>query len=285
MFRRIVLYKRFIKPILVNFCLTASFFLAFLLGMCARNSNAQDASTSSKTPIFGPHQNVEEKARLLQDNNRDTYRALADEIFKSPRGLGVLEMAHGIGLANIPAPIDNVIKDRLVYAEMQYRQGTGKAVREQSIVDAINSLVQKLGLPDYTRTSPAQVRFMRMFLIRMNPTFMGRGTVRPDMQVGESITDEMSPMQAVHLLLDVAGHKFFDPDFQMTPEAWDHVQASRRAKQTSNPTADSKITHTLVATINPKSSELRLLLVQRVNSMNPVEGYSLLTQTLEILGI
>lgn len=237
---------------------------------------------SNNIPRFRAHQAVEEKAHLLQDNNQDTYRALADEIFRSPRGFEVLAIAHGIGPTKIPAPIDNVIKDRLVYAEMQYRQGTGKAVTEQNIVDLTNMLVQRFGLPDYARTSPSQVRFMRMFLISVNPSFMGKGAVRPNMQVGESISQEMSPLQAVHLLFEVLGHKFFDPNFQMTPETWDIEQAARSNQTTSS---NTKTMHSVTASINPKSNEIRSLLVGHIHSMSPVEAYSLANQALESLGI
>lgn len=242
-------------------------------------------NVTANAPVYRPYQAVEEKARLLQDNNQDTYCALADEIFKAPRGLGILSL-DGIGLENIPAAITTVIKDRLVYAEMQYRQGTGRAVREQDIVDVTNLLVQKLELPDYVRTSPSQVRYVRMALITWNPTFMGRGAAQPDMQVGESISDEMSPMQAVHVLLEVLGHKFFDQNFQMTPEAWDLTrspQSNQTSKQSSGHIQLTK--YAVVALTNPKMDELRTLLAQRVGSMNPAKGLSLIRQMLETLGI
>ena len=258
--------------------------LVFLPIALAQNSPS--GGPAMTTPQFGVHAKVEEKARLLQDDDQDTYRALADEIFKGPRGFEVLAVAHGIGPTKIPPSIDYVIKDRLSWAEMQYRRGLGKGVKEQSIVNFTNLLVVKFGLPDYVRTSQRQVRFMRMFLMLHNPIFMGQGAVRPDIQVGESINEEMSPLQAVHVLLEVLGHKFFDADFQLTPEAWDREQASKathRAKQTTG--ADTKPTPQLVASINPKQSEIRSALVRQVNSMNPVEALSLIDKALEVLGI
>ena len=236
-------------------------------------------NVTANARVYRPYQAVEEKARLLEDNNQDTYRALADEIFKAPHGLGIFSV-DGIGLENLPAPIANVIKDRLVHAEMQYRQGTGRAVREQNIVDVTNLLVQKLELPDYVRASPSQVRYMRMALITWNPTFMGK---RPNIQVGESINDEMSPMQAVHVLLEVLGHKFFDKNFQMAPEAWTSPQSNQTSKQSA---AHIRLTKVVgVLSTNPKMDELRTLLVQRIGSMNPAEGLSLVSRMLETLGI
>ena len=133
-----------------------------------------------KMPQYRVHAEVEEKVRLLQDDDQDTYHALADEIFKANRGLDILSIAHGIGPRDIPPSIDYVIKDRLVYAEMQYRRGLGKGVKEQSVVGFTNQLVSKFGLPDYVRTGLRQVRHLRMFLMLHNPTFMGQGAVRCD---------------------------------------------------------------------------------------------------------
>ena len=240
-----------------------------------------------KTPEYRVHAKVEEKARLLQDNDKDTYRALADEIFKASRGFGILTVVHGIGPTEIPPSIDYVIKDRLSWAEMQYRRGLGKGVKEQSIVNFTNLLVEKFGLPDYARTSQRQVRFMRMFLMTHNPLFMGQSAMRPYMQVGESIKEEMSPLQAVHVLLEVLGHKCFDENFQLTPEEWDREQASRATQTRATETigAESNVTYQTIVSINPKEREIRSALVRQVNSMNPVEGLSLMDKAFEVLGI
>lgn len=257
--------------------------LVFLPIALAQNS--PPGGPAMKTPQYRVHAEVEEKARLLRDNDKDTYRALADEIFKANRGFEILALEHGIGPTMIPPSIDYEIKDRLVWAEMQYRRGLGKGVKEQSIVDLTNQLVEKFSLPDYVRTGPRQVRHLRMFLMLHNPTFMGQGAVRPDIKVGESINEEMSPLQAVHLLLEVFGHKFFDPDFQLTPEAWDRAQASRATQPGATQTTGAGTKTQVIALINPKQTEVRSSLVQKVNSMDPVEALSSIDKALEVLGI
>jgi len=78
--------------------------LVFLPIALAQNSPS--GGSAMITPQFGVHAKVEEKARLLQDDDQDTYRALADEIFKAPRGFEVLAVAHGIGLTEIPPSIN-----------------------------------------------------------------------------------------------------------------------------------------------------------------------------------
>src|SRR3989441_7040973 len=263
-------------------CLPMLVFLPIALAQ-----NSPPGGPAMTTPRYRVHAEVEEKARLLQDNNQDTYRALADEIFKAPRGFEILAVAHGIGPTEIPPSIDYVIKDRLSWAEMQYRRGLGKGVTEQSIVNFTNLLVEKFGLPDYARTSQRQVRFMRMFLMMHNPVFMGQGAVRPDIQVGEPINEEMSPLQAVHVLLEVLGHKYSDENFQLTPEEWDREQASRatQTRATQTRATQSSTALQLIVSINPKEKEIRSSLVRQLNSMNPVEALSLMDKGFEVLGI
>ncbi len=254
--------------------------LVFLPIALAQNS--PPGGPAMPTAQFRVHAEVEEKARLLRDNDQDTYHALADEIFKASRGFGPLTVLHGIGPTEIPPSIDYVIKDPLSWAEMQYRRGLGKGVKEQSIVNFTNLLVEKFGLPDYARTSQRQVRFMRMRLMMYNPLFMGQGAVRPNIHVGESINEEMSPLQAVHVLLEVLGHKYSDETFQLTPEEWDREQASR-ATQTRATQSSTAVR--LVVSINPKEKEIRDSLARQINSMNPVEALSLMDKAFEVLGM
>ena len=244
---------------------------------------AQDSPPpGSPAMTFRVYAEVEEKARLLRDDDQDTHRALADTIFKASRGFAPLTVIHGIGPEKIPSSIDYIIKDRLSWAEMQYRRGLGKGVKEQSIVNLTNLLVEKFGLPDYARTSQRQVRFMRMFLMVYNPVFMGQGAVRPNIEIGESINEEMSPLQAVHVLLEVLGHKYSDENFQLTPEEWDREQASRAARNKATPTITEL---RLVISINPKEKEVRSSLVRHLNSMDPVEALSLMDKAFEVLEI
>ena len=235
--------------------------------------------------MFRVHAAVEEKASLLQDTDQDTYRALADEIFKASRGFAPLTVIHGIGPEKIPPSIDYVIKDRLSWAEMQYRRGLGKGVKEQSIVNLTNTLVEKFGLPDYARTSQRQVRFMRMHLMAHNPLFMGQGATRPNMQIGDSINDEMSPLQATHVLLEVLGHKYSDKDFQLTPEEWDREQASAKVKTPQAQTPQISSPYQPLVSVNPKEKEIRTSLVQHMSSMNPIETLALTNKAFEVLGI
>jgi hypothetical protein len=236
---------------------------------------------SSPTGGMKVHPSVEEKAKLLQDNNQDTYRALADEVFRAPRtGFSTMERIHGFGLNSIPAPISGALKDRLVYAEMRYRQGKGAGVTEQNIVDFTNMLAQQLDLPAYTHTNLAQVRSMRMALIHYNPTFMGYG-IQPDMKPGDSISQNLSPFQATHLLLEVLGHKISDPTFQLEPSDWEAYQVKLNAWRQQQP-ATGPATQMSNMLDGSKGSEVRQRIANRVKTMNMADAAVLLDKGLEV---
>jgi len=254
--------------------------------MTLKNADGQDNPTLPGSTHYVVHGEVEEKARLLQDNNQDTYRALADEIFKAAHGFEALTVIKGIGPTKIPASLDTVIKDRLVYAEMQYREGTGKGVTEQSIVNLSNMLAHEMNLPNYTRTNQAQVHFMRMALIRYNPTFMGYRAVQPAIKVGESMNEELSPLQATHLLLEVLGHKLSDPTFQVAPEDWERYRERMEAwRQEAVKRSGGAVQNMLIQFDDSKSNELRQSIGNRVSAMSPIEGLLLLEKGLDSLGI
>ena len=264
-------------------------FLVVLAGAVSQNANGQVDPPSMKTPHYLVHQSVEEKAYLLNDNNQDTYRVLADEIFEAAHGFGALAVTQGIGPTKIPITIDNVIKDRLVYAEMQYRRGLAHGVKEQSIVEFTNMLAAKLKLPSYAQTSPAQVRHIRIWLMRVNPKFMGDGAFRTGMEPGQEIYPELSPLQATHLLLEVLGHKLSDPFFQLTPDEWDRDKQRREAERNEQLAkgviSGSNVVQATAIMQNPKESEMRLAVAQSTNSLTPVEAFSLIDDGFKILGI
>lgn len=264
--------------------------LAVLFGAGLLQDNNQNTyrdviESHGQTPTFKVHAKVEEKAGLLQDNNQDTFRALADEIFQANRGFGILSLTTGISVSKIPASLDAVIKDRLVYAEMQYRQGRGRPVTEDQIIKLTNMLADEFGLPAYAHTNQSQVRSMRMFLMHYNPTLMG--IIPLGDEGGKSISDDLSPLQATHLLLEVIGHKLSDHTFQLAPgEEWDQHQAKLKAERESvRKSGSTKVTYTVVAVNNTRAAEVNAAIGNHVKTMSPVEALSLLETGFDTLGI
>lgn len=162
--------------------------------------------------FVNPHEQLDRTARMVKSDDYEPTRALADAVFAFPRML-----------PRAPETIENVIKDRLVLAELAYHRGTQEGIRERDIVKLVNSVTDKLGVPSYAKTSLRQLRVLRMQLALSSPSFMAAGLTTQDMKVGDSISDRMSPLQAVHLINSLVDQKLINPDFQVEPEEWERI--------------------------------------------------------------
>jgi hypothetical protein len=169
--------------------------------------------SQSKGKSVNPYKELDGAAHLANSRSDDaSVRGLADAVFSFPRAL-----------PRAPEVIENVVKDRLVRAETAYRNGLQQGVRERDIVELFNSVSDKLGLPSYAKTSPQQVRTLRMQLALSSPAFMASGLANPNMKVGESVPDSMSPLQAIHLINSLLDQKVINPEYQVEPAEWDRL--------------------------------------------------------------
>jgi hypothetical protein len=60
-----------------------------------------------------------------------------------------------------------------------------------------------------------------MQLVLSSPAFMAAGLTHENMKPGETISDRMSPLQAVHLLSSLLDQKIINPDYQLQPAEWE----------------------------------------------------------------
>jgi len=174
---------------------------------------------STNQSFVSPHQALDAKAHLLKNSDPESIRAFTDEIFNFPRAF-----------PRMPETMENEVKDRLARAELEYRQGRKQGVHERDIVELVNSMADKLGAPSYAKTSLPQVRVLRMRLALASPAFMGTGLSHQHMNVGESVNESMSPLQAVHLLNTLIDQKFINPEYQLEPGEWEKTHLERSIK-------------------------------------------------------
>jgi hypothetical protein len=200
--------------------LTIAVSLCFTIGLVTP-ALGQQVTSQGKSGWVNPYKELDKAARLVKNSNDEqSIRGVADAVFGFPRAL-----------PRSPEMIENVIKDRLVRAEIAYRSGIHEGVQEQDIVKFANSVADHLALPSYAKTSAQQVRVLRMQLALSSPTFMAAGLTHENMKVGESISDRMSPLQAVHLLSSLLDQKIINPEYQLEPAEWERVHlASATAK-------------------------------------------------------
>jgi hypothetical protein len=221
-----------------------------------------------------PHQRLESSSRQADSSNSAAIEALTHEVLSFPHTY------------RLPGPLEQVIQIRLARSETAYRNRVGPGVTESQVLDLMNSLAETLRLPDYAKTTPLQIRVLRMALLTQSPHFMGSGMVREGMRTGESINEEMSPLQAMHLFSFMVDQKILNPEYQdpASDPSVLHRQRIRNLKQIQRETAPSA-KHLLLRSSNPKGAEIRMAISSGFDSLSIEDASDLLHESLSKLNL
>ncbi len=245
-------------------------FLA-VTGWGVMRARAQNPASGGEVikPYQSPDETIELRAAAVKEGDETSVRALADEVFNFPTAY-----------PPIPPEIQSVIKDRLVPAEMSYRQGKSPGVSEENVVSLVNQMAVKFGMPDYTQTSAQQIRHLRMWLAILEPKFMGEGMARTgNTNPGDSIAPVMSPLQAAHLIGSLATQKTSNEEFQVLPAEWDATP--RPIPQPAGPPGPKQGR----LRTNTKAMEMRRKFRQAGDALTPQDSVDLLNHAFSVLGI
>ncbi len=210
------------------------------------------------------------KARLAKSGDERAVRDLADQVFTE---FGYSEVAGALSL----------FKDRLVRAEVNYRRTGNGGIPERNVVRMLNGLSKKLGAPDYARVSVRQVRYLRVNLLPVFPSFIGRSSTK---QSDKSIINsEMSPLEATGLTLLLVTQKLGNEDFQVTPEEWTAKQyqktvAKWEAHRNGIPAPMEESTRAVARVETGRTKELKAVFLNRAADVLPS-----IDRSLEALGI
>jgi hypothetical protein len=192
-------------------------------------------------------------------------------------------------MQRMPINLERDVKDRLVRAESDFLQGKRAGVREEDVALLVNTVSEKLKLPVFAKTSKNQIRALRMNMALASPVFMGRGMANANMRVGESITSELSPLQAIHIIGVLVDQKFLDPHFQVSPQQWDQdshgKEIERIRERQALLAANPKIQHRIGTRENPMRQELQDALIQSTSSMDVDDAVSLIDAAFKTLKI
>lgn len=225
-------------------------------------------------PMPSPNQRLESSSRLADPSNPATIDALTHDVLSFPHTY------------RLPGPLEQVLESRLARSETAYRNGVGPGVTESQVLELMNSLAETLRLPDYAKTTPLQIRELRMALLTQSPHFMGTGMVREGMRTGESINEEMSPLQAMHLFSFMVDQKILNPEYQ-DPASDPAVLHRERMKEFERIQREGAPTekHLLLRSSNPKGAELRTAISSGFESMSMIDAFNLLSETLNKLDL
>jgi hypothetical protein len=217
------------------------------------------------------YESLETAASKANVQDRNSVVALTDELFKVPH--------YGDYL---PAALQNSVKSRLVEAEMAHRQGTNPGVSEDAVVQVVNSVAERFGLPEYAKTNASQIRYLRLHMAMTRPIFMGAGMTRSDAKIGDQINSTMSPAQAVHLIQVLADQKYSNPTYQVPPADWDSKNVHLAF---GDPSGTPPSGSPLQFVQNPKSDEMRNLISNAGSRLSIADAQDLIEQALRTLGM
>lgn len=238
-------------------------------------TEANAASINSKKDMY---QMIDEKAKKIKGSDEASIRDLADTIFNEN------------GASDLPAAMVDMMKDSLVRAEMKYRNN-GKGVRETHIAHTVNYLADKFGAPDYAKTTPLQVRLLRVKLMPMMPSLIAVDTDKEHKglkkKIGSTITPEVSPLEATMITVMMIHQKMLNEEWQLSPEEF----ALKGKKQFFKgrgpmPPGYSSAGSTLSLKRNTeKAEEMQRLVRERVARMSLNEAAEIAEASLKNLGI
>lgn len=181
--------------------------------------------------------------------------------------------------------MDDAIKDRLVRAEINYRQGRGQGIAEAKVVQMVNLLAHKLGAPAYTRTNAFEVRRLQLGILPYLPDLLARPRAGDASRVrtrGTSINATLSPLEATYVAASLIQQKRYNEDYQLTHAEWVALHGGKRKdkanekfrQQMKDRRKDSR-----------RADEIERALANGFTAMSPAEILSLPEKLLDTLGV
>lgn len=193
------------------------------------------------------------------------------------------------GSTNVNALVDEVfntfstvvasdVKSRIANSETRYQNHQRGGVAEVEVVEAVNGLQMKFNTPEFSKTDLYEVRKLRQALQLYAPQFVGHGRQSEQSlvnAVNPTIVPEMSPSEAIFVLLAMLYQKQNNPNYQLT-------FAEREGKWSD--------THTLnIGQAQPdspeKSAQMDSAITAKLQTMTASEILAIPHRALDILGI
>jgi hypothetical protein len=223
------------------------------------------ANTIKVSADEGPSwQHINRAASQVKNGDEGPIRVLTDEVFKH----------HGIDQAAALPPVASM-KDSLVKAESHFQNGEGHGITEKQVAATVNQLADRLGAPDYAHTNEDEVKRLRLRMLTLYPSFVGRGpsSGRDDSRPHFDAT--MGPLEAFHVTATMPHQKVFNPEFQVSQqEAQDSSLHTNSADGSIQAKGNSH---------GERASEMLNIIQQHVGSMTDLADQC--GHSLDLLGV
>ncbi len=169
--------------------------------VAAANSGTSSANSERQLKSW---ERVDRAARRLKHTDEASVRVLVQEVFAD----------NGIS-ENIAATAGS-IPDRLVAAEIAYQKSAADGVSEDKVVAAVNQLAQRFNAPPYAYTDIKELRRLRLKMIAVYPSLIGRGSAATRDDSRPHFERIMSPIEAFHVTATLVFQKVSNPEFQFS---------------------------------------------------------------------
>lgn len=168
------------------------------------------------------------------------------------------------------------IQDRIVAAELSYRNGQHDSIPQRNIVAVLNELAKTLNLPTYARTTAKQVGQIRSTLRVLAPHLSGFNLAK-----APAAPNQMSPIEAAAVALVLIKQKIDNPAYQVEPSEWDRSHPGGASASPENakhrPSLEQKIR-------SPRAQELITAFQQTTSAMSATELAVVTNKTLDDAG-
>jgi len=174
-------------------------------GSGALQLHPSGASIEKPLTLIEMHRNVDRLAVLDRQGDSQAIALLSQTVFER---------------VGIPPEVAGAfhLTARLAQAETDYRSGVLRPVHEADIVLACNNLIKAVGVADWAKTNPSELRQMRMEFMAGYPQLLGsHAPAGPDGRF-EALSADISPVEAVFLGTSLLYQKLYRPEFQLTAE-------------------------------------------------------------------
>jgi hypothetical protein len=245
-----------------------------------RVAEARQNPSDKREQYRSPWQKIDEAAKLENPSDGNSAHALIDEILAYP---------HFFNL-NLPI-MREIVEQRLVQAEINYKFGRNTGIPEKSVVQIANTLADKFDLPDYSHVTVHQIEVLRLGMELSMPAFMGPASSQIEPGGVYPADANLSPAQAAHILLVLIDQKMSNPDYQLAPEEWEKTQyqpsmdrlLKYKELRDSGQLAKTEKRGALVTVVHTK--DLRTPISNAVAQMSLTDGLDLVNQAFGIAGI
>jgi hypothetical protein len=251
----------YLALLLVALCLLLS-------GFRNGKERAAQAQTDSKENQYSePLALIDKKAQMV-GSDETSVRELTEAVFNT------------LGVSDVSAVLVDPFKERLTRAESNFLSRRETGIPEENIVRVVNDLAQRFDAPEYARTSKEEVRKLRLINSYLMPHFIVQHPPTENItekRIGFSISETMSPLEAVFIARTLIYQKRYNQEFQLTRD-----QArleSNKNGQDQNPQEPQ------LGTINSPQNEEMAALFNRVMKMSPDDQLRVINESLSDLGI